>query len=207
MRAVQFSEHGPPAVLRVAEVPEPAPGRSDVLVEVVCASVTFAEVMFRRGQLPVGLPHVPGLAVSGRVDRIDQRGDELVVVDYKTGRAVLTTDDARGSMALALYALAAARTLRRACTRVELHHLPSGTVASFEHTERSLANHVRRAEDIAEDITAATQKVAAGTDPDDAFPAVPGRQCGWCDFRPACPVGQAATPAREPWSFLPEVDG
>src|SRR4051794_27192149 len=32
------------------------------------------------------------LAVSGRIDRLDRRGDELVVVDYKTGRHVLTTD-------------------------------------------------------------------------------------------------------------------
>ena len=28
----------------------------------------------------------PRLALSGRIDRLDRRGDELVVVDYKTGR-------------------------------------------------------------------------------------------------------------------------
>jgi RecB family exonuclease len=144
------------------------------------------------------------LALSGRVDRIDQRGDELVVVDYKTGRAVCTEDEARGSPALAAYVLGVRRTLRRPCTRVELHHLPSGTVAAFEHTDRSLANHVRRAEDVAEDITAATAALDAGADRDEAFPAVPGRQCGWCDFRPSCPAGQAAGPARETWSFLAE---
>ena len=144
------------------------------------------------------------LALSGRVDRIDQRGDELVVVDYKTGRSVCTDDEARGSPALATYVLGVRRTLHRPCSRVELHHLPSGTVAAFEHTDRSLANHVRRAEDVAADIAAATAAVDGGEDPDVAFPAVPGRQCGWCDFRPSCPVGQAATPARETWSFLPE---
>jgi putative RecB family exonuclease len=98
---------------------------------------------------PVGNERTVGatterLALSGRVDRIDQRGDELVIVDYKTGRSVCTDDEARGSPALAAYVLGARRTLRRPCSRVELHHLPSGTVASFEHTERSLANHVRR---------------------------------------------------------------
>jgi RecB family exonuclease len=144
------------------------------------------------------------LALSGRVDRIDQRGDELVIVDYKTGRSVCTDDEARGSPALAIYVLGVRRTLRRPCSRVELHHLPSGTVAAFEHTERSLANHVRRAEDVAADIGTATEAVEAGAHPDEAFPAVPGRQCGWCDFRPSCPTGQAATPAREPWSFLAE---
>ncbi|MGY2084981.1 RecB family exonuclease [Blastococcus sp. SYSU DS0539] len=144
------------------------------------------------------------LALSGRVDRIDQRGDELVVVDYKTGRVPSTDDEARGSPALAAYVLGVRRTLRRPCSRVELHHLPSGTVAAFEHTDRSLANHVRRAEDIADDITSATRALAGGAEVDTAFPPVPGRQCGWCDFRPSCPAGQAAGPAREPWSFLPE---
>ncbi|MGY1835126.1 RecB family exonuclease [Blastococcus sp. SYSU DS0510] len=144
------------------------------------------------------------MTFSGRVDRIDERGDELVVVDYKTGRSPSTDDEARGSQALALYVLAVRRTLRRPCSRVELHHVPTGTVAAFEHTERSLANHVRRAEDVAIDIQAASEAVAAGEDPDAAFPAVPGRQCGWCDFRSSCPAGQAAGPAREPWSFLPE---
>jgi RecB family exonuclease len=146
------------------------------------------------------------MTLSGRVDRIDERGEELVVVDYKTGRSPSTDDEARGSQALALYVLAVRRTLRRPCTRVELHHVPTGTVAAFEHTDRSLANHVRRAEDVAIDIQAASEAVAAGADPDVAFPAVPGRQCGWCDFRSSCPAGQAAGPAREPWSFLPEDD-
>ena len=160
-------------------------------------------------QEPVGTERTVGatterLALSGRVDRIDQRGDELVVVDYKTGRAVCTDDDARGSPALAAYVLGVRRTLRRPCTRVELHHLPSGTVASFEHTDRSLANHVRRAEDIALDITAATHAVAEGDDPDVAFPTTPGVQCSWCDFRPSCPTGQASAPPRETWSFLAE---
>ncbi|MGH3272268.1 MAG: RecB family exonuclease, partial [Trebonia sp.] len=76
------------------------------------------------------------IAFSGRIDRLDARpvedsaGTELVVVDYKTGRHLLTVDDARGSMALALYALAASRVLRRPCHRVELHHLPSGRVVA-----------------------------------------------------------------------------
>jgi len=144
------------------------------------------------------------LALSGRVDRIDRRGDELVVVDYKTGRVPSTEDEARGSPALALYVLGVRRTLRRPCSRVELHHLPSGTVAAFEHTERSLANHVRRAEDIAADIGTATEALAAGADVDEAFPPIPGQQCSWCDFRSSCPTGQAAARPRATWSFLPE---
>src|SRR5205814_413091 len=70
----------------------------------------------------------PSLTLSGRIDRLDERvrgeDTELVVVDYKTGRWVPSEGDARGSLALAIYAVAAARTLRGICRRVELHHIP-----------------------------------------------------------------------------------
>jgi RecB family exonuclease len=142
------------------------------------------------------------LALSGRVDRLDRRGDELVVVDYKTGRRVLTTDDARGSLALAVYAAAAARTLRRRCVRVELHHLPSGDVISWEHSEASLARQLDRIHDIAAEAVAA-EAAAAGGDLDAAFPPRPGTMCGWCDFVSVCPAGRAAAARQPPWAGLP----
>lgn len=145
------------------------------------------------------------LAFNGRADRIDARpgpeGPEAVIVDYKTGRAGLDADDARGSQALALYAFAAERVFRRPCHRVELHHLPSGTVAAHEHTEESLARQVRRAEDTARDIMAAERAVAEGADPDVEFPTNPGALCGWCDFRKVCPAGVEAQ-AKESWAAV-----
>jgi RecB family exonuclease len=132
------------------------------------------------------------------VDRIDRRGDELVIVDYKTGRAGLSPDDARGSRALALYAYAAERVFRRRCRTVELHHLPTGTVAAHEHTEESLGRHLRRSEATAADARTAERAVAEGADPDRAFPTAPGPICSWCDFRGSCPDGVRA-PAKLPW--------
>ncbi len=156
---------------------------------------------------PVGVERTvaartPVLALSGRVDRIDRRGDELVIVDYKTGRFQPTGDDARGSRALALYAYSAQRVFRRACMKVELHHLPTGTVAAHEHTEESLARHLRRAEETAQDVMAADQRRADGGPIDEAFPPAPGPLCGWCDYRRSCPEGSAASPAKQPWAAL-----
>jgi RecB family exonuclease len=142
------------------------------------------------------------LALNGRADRIDGRDGEAVIVDYKTGRTGLNPDDARGSQALALYAYAAARTFRRRCVRVELHHLPTGTIAAHDHTEESLARHLGRAEATARDIIAAEKAVAAGGDPDQAFPVQPGALCSWCDFRRVCPAG-ADAPVKTPWEALP----
>jgi RecB family exonuclease len=170
---------------------------------------------------PVGIERTVALktdrlAVSGRIDRLDRRGDELVVVDYKTGRHILSTDDARGSLALALYAIAAERTMRRRCRRVELHHLPSGEVVVWEHTDQTLTRHLGRAHEIAAEAAAAeAAAIAARSDVavteagaaaavDDAFPPRPGPLCGWCDFLAHCPAGQAATPQRtQPWAGLP----
>jgi putative RecB family exonuclease len=118
------------------------------------------------------------------------------------GGIVAEARDARSSRALALYALAAARTLRRACRRVELHHLPSGTVASTVHDDASLTRHRRRAEESALDMAAADTALAAGGDPEALFPPSPGPRCARCDVRRHCPEGRAAAPPLEPWALL-----
>ena len=163
---------------------------------------------------PAGVERTVGarterIAVSGRIDRLDERpadgGTELVVVDYKTGRRPLSTDDARTSLPLALYAVAAARVLRRPCHRVELHHLPARAVYAWAYTDATLARHLGRAEDIAAECAAADERHRAGLAPaevDEVFPPSPGPGCGWCDFRALCPEGSAATPARRPWDGL-----
>jgi putative RecB family exonuclease len=155
------------------------------------------------------------IALSGRIDRLDDRpstgglASELVVVDYKTGRNPLTADDARTSLALALYALAAQRVMRRPCRRVELHHLPTGTVLAWEHTADSLERQLRRAEDIAAECADADERhlTQGGAATAELFPARPGPGCGWCDFRAHCPEGRAAGPGRRPWDGLEPLTG
>jgi len=147
------------------------------------------------------------IVLSGRIDRLDARpgteaGTELVVVDYKTGRHLLTVDDARSSLALALYALAASRVLKRPCHRVELHHLPTGQVLAWSHSDESLARHLGRAEAIARECAAADEQMRDGLPPerhDEVFPPRPSPSCGWCDYLRHCPEGTAAAVTRRPW--------
>jgi RecB family exonuclease len=155
------------------------------------------------------------IAVSGRIDRLDARpgpppsgGTELVVVDYKTGRHVLSTDEARSSLALALYAIAAGRVLRRDCRRVELHHLPTGQVFAWEHTAETLARHLRRAEDVAAECAEADEQMRGPLPPekyDGVFPPRPTPGCGWCDYLRHCQEGQAAAVQRRPWDGLADI--
>jgi RecB family exonuclease len=145
----------------------------------------------------------------GRVDRIDDRGGEgIVIVDYKTGRSVLTVDDARSSVALAVYAAAAARTLHRPCNRVELHHLPTGRTLAWDHTEASLDRQLQQADAVAAELAVLDDLFGAGlsaAEADEAFPPRVGAQCGWCDFRPVCAPGQAV-PQRQSWAGVVDAD-
>jgi putative RecB family exonuclease len=167
-----------------------------------------------------------GMALQGRVDRIDRRrsadgGEELVVVDYKTGRRPLSDDDARSSLALAIYVHAAARTLRTRARRVELHHLPTRTVAAFEHTPESVERHLARAGAIAAEArdaetvwkerlaplaeAAASGEADAVEAIDEVLPPRPESSCSWCDFRRHCPEGSAVSVELKPWSGLADL--
>jgi hypothetical protein len=144
------------------------------------------------------------LALQGRVDRLDDRGSELVVVDYKTSRHAPTDDDARTSLPLALYAAAVWKMFRRRCVRVELHHLPTGTVAAHEHTGESLKRKIEEAESIARDARRAEADYAEFGVDSGRFPANVGPLCQWCDFRAHCPTGQAYGPEKSNWAALEE---
>jgi putative RecB family exonuclease len=135
------------------------------------------------------------IAVSGRIDRLDDRREPegpggLVVVDYKTGRRLLTVDDARTSLPLALYALAAGRVMRRPCRRVELHHLPTGQVLAWEHTDESLARQLRRAEDIAAECAAADESFRGGA-PEPSAGRPPAAESGSASSASAQPASSA----------------
>ncbi|MBE3075565.1 MAG: PD-(D/E)XK nuclease family protein, partial [Actinobacteria bacterium] len=164
-----------------------------------------------RGRQPLGVERTVSLrtetlAVTGRLDRLDDRDGELVVVDYKTGRARLTDDDARTSLPMALYAVAAAGMFRRPCRRVELHHLPTGEVLAHEHTPETLQRKVAEAESIASDLRRADADYAEKGAGSPLFEPQVSPICSWCDFRAHCPAGQRVGPEKSDWAGL-ETDG
>jgi NADPH:quinone reductase-like Zn-dependent oxidoreductase len=92
MKAMVFTEYGPPDVLQPQEVEKPTPTDDQVLVEVHAASVVWADWAFVRGEpfvsrLSSGLLkpkyRIPGMDVAGRVEAVGrnvtqfQPGDEV----------------------------------------------------------------------------------------------------------------------------------
>jgi RecB family exonuclease len=158
-------------------------------------------------QQPLGIERSVGLrtataVLNGRIDRLDDRDGELVVVDYKTSRRPPDTDEARTSLALGFYAAAVSALFRRETRRVELHHVPTGEVVVHQHTTESVARKVAEAESIASDLVRADAAFAAGATGPEAFPPRIGPICTWCDFRAYCPEGQAVGPEKSGWAAL-----
>jgi putative PIG3 family NAD(P)H quinone oxidoreductase len=69
MRAVLVTEPGGPEVLEWQEVPDPAPGPGEVLIDVAAAGLNRADLLQRQGLYPPppGAPPYPGMECSGRI--------------------------------------------------------------------------------------------------------------------------------------------
>ncbi|MFI9767539.1 NAD(P)H-quinone oxidoreductase [Streptomyces sp. NPDC052415] len=72
MHAITIDEPGGPEALVWAEVPDPAPGEGEVLVEVAASAVNRADILQRQGfyDPPPGTSPYPGLECSGRIAEI-----------------------------------------------------------------------------------------------------------------------------------------
>ena len=85
MRAVEISKPGAPEVLRVADLPRPAPRPNEIVVKVAAAGVNRPDVLQRMGHYPVppDASPLPGLEIAGEVAELGaavklwQRGDKV----------------------------------------------------------------------------------------------------------------------------------
>jgi DNA helicase-2/ATP-dependent DNA helicase PcrA len=117
--------------------------------------------------------------VRGRLDRVDETDEGVVIVDYKSSDVTEPTrahERARDSLQLKIYALAQERLTGRLPARVELRFLESGLTGVHRPTARDLA-----AAEAAVEATAAGLRARR-------FTATPGYQaCRYCPYNQICP--------------------
>ena len=110
MKAIRVRAFGPPEMMRLEEVPDPAPGPGQVLVRIRAAGVNPVETYIRSGAYArrPALPYTPGNDAAGIVEAV---GDEIRGV--VAGDRVYTSETVTGAYAeLAL------------CDAARVHPLP-----------------------------------------------------------------------------------
>lgn len=136
-------------------------------------------------ELPIGDTAV----VVGSIDRVDvdDEGD-FHVVDYKTGK-LRDVQAVRGSLQLALYALACEHLYGRLPATVSLDFVVAGTEVKVPLAELDLDAARQAVLDTADAVLA------------ERFEPNPTRLCDWCDHRALCPAWEGPDPA----AFAPAV--
>lgn len=138
MRAMRIHEYGDSSVIRDDDVPRPAPGPGEVLVEVAATSFNPSELGIRRGLLhslfPLELPYTLGGDIAGTVTEVGEDVTTLAPGDRVLGRV--------DGGAAAEYAIAPATALVPAPVSIPLEHAAAIPIAGvtawqavFEHAK------------------------------------------------------------------------
>lgn len=108
MKAIVCTEHGPPSKLRYQELPDPVPGKGEVVIAARACGVNFPDTLIITGkyQFKPELPFAPGAEVAGEVLAI--------------GAGVTHIQPGDRVMALVVYGAFAERVLAPAATVVPI---------------------------------------------------------------------------------------
>ncbi len=128
---------------------------------------------------------VAGHVVRGRIDRVDRAADGIVLVDYKTARTPATEEEARRSLQLAIYYLAALRDPDLAAlgppVEMQLVYPAQARAGRFARvSQRPRPDHAG----VVEQRLVPLLEGAAG----EAFDPSPHADCRFCAFKTICPM-------------------
>jgi len=133
---------------------------------------------------PIGLElrlsaQVGSLGLRGIIDRLELRDGELVVTDYKTGRAPSTKWEQKSLAGVHFYSFLCAQVFGRRPASIRLMYLRTGETIEATPSEQSTRFITTRA-------TAVWRAVERACTTGDFRPR-PGALCSSCSFRARCP--------------------
>ncbi len=123
---------------------------------------------------------VGGVRLRGIIDRLELDADgELVVTDYKTGKAPGERQEQQRLAGVAFYSLLCERLFGRRPARVQLLYLADPVAIISVPTDRSTRGVERKLAAVWMAVEAACER--------DNFRPKPSRLCDWCAFKAYCP--------------------
>ena len=133
---------------------------------------------------------IEDLNLRGILDRMDRNNKgELVIVDYKSGKAPLSKYKEPRFFALKLYALLIQKELGEMPSELKLIYLKNSTIHTLKVTQDSLDQVKIEVLEIWNNIKKAFES--------NEFPATKNTLCDWCYYKPICPVFNENAPDTE----------
>jgi putative RecB family exonuclease len=135
---------------------------------------------------PIGIElklevEVGGVRLRGIIDRLELDADgELIVTDYKTGRAPGERQEQQRLAGVAFYSLLCERLFGRRPAKVQLLYLADPVAIISTPTDRSTRGVERK-------LAAIWMAVERACEREDFRPN-PSRLCDWCGFKAYCPA-------------------
>jgi len=124
---------------------------------------------------------IGSLHLSGIIDRLELDEDgELVVTDYKTGRAPTASYEESRLGGVHFYAFLCEQVLGRRPARIQLLHLREPLAISTTPSDQSIRGLQLRAGAIWSAVETACER--------EDFRPKPGRLCGYCSYHEFCPA-------------------
>ena len=130
---------------------------------------------------------IEDLNLRGILDRMDEDEDgNLVILDYKSGKAPNPKYKEPRFFALKLYALLIEQEIGKMPTELKLIYLKNSTVHSLKVNSQMLAEVRSEILGIWEDIKVSFKN--------ENFPAIKNTLCDWCYYKPICPAYNQDSP-------------
>jgi superfamily I DNA/RNA helicase/RecB family exonuclease len=133
-----------------------------------------------------------GHRITGRIDRVDTIGKNIVISDYKTSKSVASWEEARSSLQLAIYYLAAttpgAVVEPEDCDLTKLGE-PAAMQLVYPNVPPVNGNVQKRSQkpEEAREVLKRLPDLIDGVLAED-FKPNPEADCKWCKFKPLCPL-------------------
>ena len=141
---------------------------------------------------------IEDLNLRGILDRMDRnRNGELIIVDYKSGKAPMAKYKEPRFFALKLYALLIKEELGEMPAELKLIYLKNSTIHTLKINEEDLNTARREILEIWTNIKKAYKE--------NKFPAVKNNLCDWCYYKPICPEFNENPPSTEELRIINEA--
>ena len=141
---------------------------------------------------------IEDLNLRGILDRMDRnRNGELIIVDYKSGKAPMAKYKEPRFFALKLYALLIKEELGEMPAELKLIYLKNSTIHTLKINEEDLNTARKEILEIWTNIKKAYKE--------NKFPAVKNNLCDWCYYKPICPEFNENPPSTEELRIINEA--